>query len=314
MLIEACACSFALLSAVPATADVLASTPAASAIPEGVRAMIDKAIAGGDTKVAAAVLALAREAHPEAAGEVDAIEAAWRAGLAEEKARREQEARRRLASAPLFDNWKGQVEFGASRSTGNTSNLGIYGALSAEREGAEWTHKLKARADIQRSNGMTTTQRVLASWQPHYSVGDRLYAYGLGQYEHDRFLGYENRYTLGGGLGYGIIASDDVTLDLAGGPAFHLTDFTTGKTEPTLAGRASLDFAWKITPTLQLSQTGSFFLERGDGSASASTALDTKLIGALKARFSYNVQYERGTPPGVDPVDTLSRATLIYSF
>src|SRR3546814_13979463 len=137
MLIEACACSFALLSAVPATADVLASTPAASAIPEGVRAMIDKAIAGGDTKVAAAVLALAREAHPEAAGEVDAIEAAWRAGLAEEKARREQEARRRLASAPRFDNWKGQVEFGASRSTGNTSNRGIYGGPSAEGGSAE---------------------------------------------------------------------------------------------------------------------------------------------------------------------------------
>src|SRR3546814_6158815 len=108
MLIEACACSFALLSAVPATADVLASTPAASAIPEGVRAMIDKAIAGGDTQVAAAVLALAREAHPEAAGEVDAMEAAWRDGLAEAKARREQDARGRHAFAPQCDHWTGQ--------------------------------------------------------------------------------------------------------------------------------------------------------------------------------------------------------------
>jgi putative salt-induced outer membrane protein len=262
----------------------------------------------------AAVIAVARNSYPAAEAEIAEIERAWRAGLAEEKARRDEAARRRLASAPLFENWKGQVELGASRSTGNSSNFGLYGAFGAERKGLEWSHKLSARADIQRTNGVTTTQRVLASWQPNYAMEDRLYAYGLTQYEHDKFLGYRNRYTLGGGLGYGVIESDDVSLDLEGGPAVRLTDFLVGETESTLAGRASLDFAWKISPTLRLSQQGSFFLESEDGSASAQTALDTRLIGSLKARFSYNVQYERGTPPGVDPVDTLSRATLIYSF
>ena len=285
-----------------------------SALPEPVRLMIETAIAGKDPKAAAAVIGVARDSYPEADAEIDGIEAAWRAGLAEEKARREEQRRRQLASAPLFDNWKGQVELGASRSTGNTSNFGLYGAFGAEREGLDWSHKLSARADIQRTNGTTTTQRVLASWQPNYAVEDRLYAYGLTQYEHDKFLGYQNRYTLGGGLGYGVIDTGDLSLDLEGGPAVRVTDFVVGDTDSTLAGRASLDFAWKITPTFQFSQKGSFFLESDDGSASAQTALDTKLIGALKARFSYNVQYERGTPPGVDPVDTLSRATLIYSF
>ncbi len=210
----------------------------AFALPEPARRMIDTAIASGDAKAADAVIAVARESYPEAAAEIDAIEAAWRGRLAEEKARREAEARRRLASAPLFDNWKGQVELGASRSTGNTSNFGLYGAFNAERKGMDWSHKLIARADVQRTNGTTTTQRVLASWQPNHIVEDRLYGYGLAQYEHDRFLGYENRYTLGGGLGYGLIDSDAVTLDLEGGPALRLTDFTAGETEPTLAGRA----------------------------------------------------------------------------
>ncbi|WP_207790025.1 DUF481 domain-containing protein [Sphingosinicella humi] len=319
MLIEAYLPALMLAATpLPTTLDVVESdaepSALAAALPEPARRMIDTAIADGDAKAAAAVMDVARKSYPQAVAEIDVIEAAWRHRLAEEKARQEAEALRQLASAPLFDNWKGQVELGASRSTGNTSNFGLYGAFSAQRKGIDWSHKLVARADIQRTNGTTTTQRVLASWQPNYVVQDRLYGFGLAQYEHDRFLGYENRYTLGGGLGYGVIDSSAVTLDLEGGPAFRLTDFTAGATEPTLAGRASLDFAWKITPTLQFSQKGSLFLESEDGSASALTALDTKLIGSLKARFSYNVQYERGTPPGVDPVDTLSRATLIYSF
>ena len=285
-----------------------------SSLPPPVRAMIETAIAGGDAKTVATVIAVARQANPAAAAEIDTIEAAWKVQLAEKAARDARETEERLAGASPFDHWKGQVELGASRATGNTSNLGVYGALSAERAGLKWRHKLAARADFQRTGGTTATQRLLASWQPNYKVDDRLYVFGLAQYEHDRFVGYQNRYTLGGGLGYGVIASNAVTLDLEGGPAFRLTDLTDGATSSTFAGRASLDFAWKITPTLQFSQTGSFYLESNDGSATALTALDTQLLGALKARFSYNIQYERGTPPGVDPVDTLSRATLIYSF
>jgi putative salt-induced outer membrane protein len=305
-------------SAVAPSAQTLSTQAApeekATSLPRPVRAMIETAIAGGDAGAVATVIAIAREANPGATAEIDAIEAEWKARLADKKAREAREAEQRLAHASMLANWKGQVEFGASRSTGNTSNLGIYAALTGEREGLNWRHKVTARADLQRTGGITTTQRVLASWQPNYKVDERLYAYGLAQYEHDRFLGYENRYTLGGGLGYGIIDSDAVKLEFEGGPAFRVTDLTQGKTSPTLAGRASLDFAWKITPTVQLSQTGAFYLESDDGSASTLTALDTQLLGSLKARFSYNIQYERGTPPGVDPVDTLSRATLIYSF
>jgi putative salt-induced outer membrane protein len=42
--------------------------------------------------------------------------------------------------------------------------------------------------------------------------------------------------------------------------------------------------------------------------------LDTRLIGRLKARFSYDVQYEDRKLTGHEPLDTTSRATLVYSF
>jgi putative salt-induced outer membrane protein len=167
---------------------------------------------------------------------------------------------------------------------------------------------------VQETNGVTTTERVTASWQPNYKFDDRLYAYGLGQYEHDQFLGYANRYTGGGGLGYRLVAGSKLILDLEGGPVLRQTDFIDEPNETTIAGRASLSMRWKVTPTLQLSQDAAVYVEQGNNNATSTTALDTRLLGALKARFSYNLQYERDTPAGRESLDTLSRATIVYSF
>lgn len=291
-----------------------APPPAPPKLPPQVRAVIDAAIASNDATAIGAVVRFTKETNPEVAGQIDQIYAGWSARMAEKKAREEEERRERLAAAKFFQYWRGEIEVGASRSTGNTQNLGLYGAVRFEREGIDWRHKINARTDVQESNGVTTTERVTASWQPNYKFDDRLYAFGLGQYEHDRFLGYANRYTGGGGLGYRLVAGREMTFDLEGGPVLRQTDFIDEPNETTIAGRASLSMRWKVTPTLQLSQDAAVYIEAGNNNATSTTALDTRLLGALKARFSYNLQYERDTPAGRESLDTLSRATIVYSF
>lgn len=307
---------FALYLATPAFAQVPPpdSAAAPSMLPDPVREMIEVAIREGNPKTVDAVLHIARKAHPDALEEIRAIEAGYRQEQAAKKEEKEQLRIAELLNASVFDHWKGQLEIGASRATGNSDSLGLFGATNLTREGLRWRHKLTARADIQRNRGVTTTERVLAGWQPNFKFDERIYTFGLTQYEHDRFLGYSNRYTLGLGGGYGVIATERMKVDLEGGPALRHTDFVDGPDETRLAGRASLALDFKITPTLHFAQKGSVYLEQGDSSASSQTILDTKLIGDLKARFSYNIQYERDAPPGRDPVDTLSRATLVYSF
>src|SRR5690606_24769786 len=108
--------------------------------------------------------------------------------------------------------------------TGNASNLGALGSLELTRIGIDWTHKLIARADIQSTDGETTAERILASWQPNYRMNKRTYAFGLAQYEHDPFAGYDGRYTLGGGIGYRALTGRTLQLDLEGGPALRYTD------------------------------------------------------------------------------------------
>lgn len=295
---------------------LFSSAPPASALalPPQVRAMIEAAIASGDKGAAETVLRFARQANPGAGAEIDAIAQRFSAEVAARESRAAAERAAAPASNGILDHWKGQVELGASRSTGRSRSLGVFGSLDLARESAEWKHKLAGRIDYQSTGDVTSADRASLLYQPDYKVGDRFYGFGLLQYEQDRFAGYKERRTVGTGFGYGVLAGEDLRLDLEGGPTFRTTEQRDVDGTSQLVGRASLRFKWKITPTLQLAQDSDLYLESGASNAAILTALDTKLIGALKARFSYNVRYERGQASGIKGIDTQGRATFVYSF
>lgn len=288
--------------------------PAKPNLPQPVRAMIDAATTGGDAATVTAVVRLAKQTNPNFVAEIDQLHNAYNGRVRAEREAADRAARERLAAAHILDNWKGEIELGGSRATGNTESLGLYGAIALTRDGLDWRHKLNARADLQETNGARTTERINAAWQPNYKIDARLYAYGLAQYEHDPFAGFDDRYTGGAGLGYTAIATPRLNLELEGGPAFRYTEYVNEPGKSTVAGRASLNLKWKPSETLTLTQVAAVFVESGNTNASATTALDTRLFGPLRARLSYNVQYERDAPAGRDTLDTLSRATLIYGF
>lgn len=289
------------------------SVAAAQPLPAEVRAVIDSAVASGDAQAVATVARFARQAHPDAAADIEAIETAFRTAQNERQAVAARERQEMLAAASLFDNWTGQVELGASRSTGRTDSIGFLGALSLERQGVRWRHNLVARAEIQETNDVRSTERILLSWQPRLRLDDRFYAFGLTQYDHDPFIGFDDRYTLGLGAGYALIATPKARLDVEGGPAARRESPITGGATTSIAARASADFRWQIAPTLELKQNGSFYLEDATRSGTATTALDTRLLGDWRIRLSYELRYERAAL-GEDFVDTTSRATLLYSF
>jgi len=294
-------------------------TPPKPNLPQAVRAMIDAATTGDDPAAVAAVVRVARQTNPNFIAEIDALFDAYTGRQRAAREAADRAARERLAAAGILEYWKGEIELGGSRSTGNTESLGLYGALGLTREGLNWRHRLVARADVQETNGSTTTERINASWQPSYKFDPKLYAYGLAQYEHDLFAGFDTRLTAGAGLGYTALSTPKMKLELEGGPAYRHTSFiddfdVAQKRSSTIAGRASLNFRWAPREGVTITQVAAVFVETGDTNASATTALDTRLFGPLRARLSYNVQYERDAPPGRDSLDTLSRATLIYGF
>jgi putative salt-induced outer membrane protein len=292
---------------------LVALSVAAAPLPADVRAVIEAAVASGDAQAVATVARFVRQTHPDASGEIDAIVQAFDAAKAERDRAAESARRAALASAGPLEHWTGQIELGASRSTGRTDSLGFIGAVTLERQDISWRHRLDARAELQETNNVRSTQRVTLAWEPRRALGERLYAVGTAQYDHDPILGFRHRATLGLGGGYQLIASEAARLDLEGGPALRREVPVAGDPATSIAARASADFRWKIRPTLEFRQTGTFYLEDGNRTGRAMTALDTRLFGDLGLRLSYELRYERaGAATGF--LDTTSRATLLFSL
>ena len=219
-----------------------------------------------------------------------------------------------LRSAGLFQNWRGKGEIGGSRSTGNSSDIGVSAGLTLERRGIDWRHKLSAQGDYQRSNGTTTTEQFRFAYEPSYTINDGLFAYGLSQYERDRFQGYAHRVSLSGGLGYRAIDKEGMHLSVKAGPAWRWTSLIPNGRESTFAGHSALDFDWRFAPTLKLTQQASAYFQSNNSSFNSTTGLEAKLNGNLAARVSYRVEYDTDPPLGAVKTDTLSRFTLIYDF
>ncbi len=292
---------------------LLALSVAAAPLPPEVRSVIEAAVASGDAQAVATVARFARQAHPAAAAEIEAMVEVFTKARTEREAEAARERQDALASAGMLDNWTGQIELGASRSTGRTNSVGFLGGVTLERQGVAWRHRLNARAELQETNDVRSTQRATLSWEPRRALGERLYAVGTAQYDHDPILGFDNRYTLGVGGGYRLIASGETRLDLEGGPAVRREDPVSGDPATSIAARASADLRWKIKPTLELRQTGTFYLEDGNRTGRALTALDTRLVGDLGLRLSYELRYERAGA-GTGFLDTTSRATIVLGL
>lgn len=283
-------------------------------LPYDVRLMIETAIAAGDEGAAWQVIAVARKVAPRGDKDIDAIEKGWKDRLAVKAAEEQEKRIARLRNAGPFEIWSGSAEAGGFRSTGTSSNLGAFAAINLERATIDWSHKLVASADVQKTNGEASAERLTALWQPNYRFSKQAYAFGLAQYERDPFAGYDARATLGAGMGYRPLNTSTLKLELEGGPAVRHTVPIDGFERTHLVGRGSLNLQWQVTPTLKLSQQTAVFLESDGSNAVTTTSLDTKLTGKLKSRISYNVRYEGDTPLGTDSLNTQSRVTFLFGF
>lgn len=302
------------LAAPAVAADPPAPAPRQINPTDTIAAMLDAAYRSGDDATIRAVIGVAKATFPDQAVEIDRLASGDAAVLAQSRKEEQMRQQQRIAEATFFEIWKGELELGASRATGSSNVAGIYASAKLNRDGLSWRQKLSARFDYQRTNGLTTTERALVAYQPNYKLSDDSYAYGLAQYERDRSLGISSRETLGAGMGLTALKSPRGKIDIEGGPAIRETDFIDQPARTTLAARASLTARYALTPTLNFSQDASVFVETGDTTASATSAIDTRLIGRLKAKLSYNVQFEQDQTQGHNAFDTVGRATLVYAF
>ena len=290
-----------------AAAPLLLANTEPIAIPTQVKAMLDAAIASGNDNEVTTVAKYACKAAPEATATINGLVDAWRKDRAEQH-------ERELRDAGPFELWHGRVELGGFLTTGNTGDVGANGVVDLTRETVRWRNKIHLAADYQESAGVVSREHYLASYEPNFKFAPRGYVYGSAQYESDHYLGYDDRYSASIGAGYSAIKQPRMTLDLELGPAFRYTAFTDDTVENSIAARGSVNFDWKLTGAISVSQIASAYVEHYNSTVSSTTAFSARLIGPLAAKLSYAVQYESMPPVGRVSTDTTSRASLVYAF
>lgn len=305
---------FETLPRLSAALILVAAPPAHAALPAPVRAMIDAAIASGKAEDVATVIKLAKLTNPDDVAEIDALLADFTAKKARADSDAKASKRKQLAQAGPFDNWHGEGQLGASHSSGNSNSTGLSAGLALTREGLDWTYKFRGRADYQRSNGRTTTEKFLADVEPQYRIDERSYAFGLARYERDRFQGYSARWSASGGLGYRLFDSKILSLEVNAGPAFRQTQFVGGGSNSQIRALAGLDFGWQLTPQLRFTEKASTLAGQGNTTISSLTAFSAKFSDKFSARLGYSVDVDTRPPLGARKTDTVSRLTLVYGF
>lgn len=324
-----CAASM-LLIAVPAAAqdeatpDAQADVVQDDSLPDAARAMIDAAIASGNADNVAAVVAAARAAFPDGSVQIDTIWQGYQAQQAELAAAQAAAEEEAIRTASLFDNWSGQGQIGGFQSSGNTDEFGVTAALEVTREGINWEHHLRLSGDYRRTDGVTSREQLLARYEPRYQFNERLFSYGLVQFDRNVQQGFSARYAVSGGLGYRLVDTDAMDLSIKAGPAYRVTEFVEGGSSSRIAGLFGLDFDWQISDSIKLTQDANSTVETGgeallivDGSntsLNATTGLEATITGSLSARASWSIEYDSNPPEGSVSTDTISRFTLIYGF
>ena len=279
----------------------------ADPVPDPIVRLITEAARTGNPATLATAVDLSKKTNPRSVAEIDALVAGLKADAESARVARAREA-------GFFEGWKGEGEIGASLTTGTSKNTTVAVGATLAKDGVDWRHKLIASANYQRSNGTTTADRYLASYEADYKFTERLFGLGLVQWEQDKFAGFNRRFTESLGVGYSILTGPEVNWQVSGGPALRQTKFVTHTSKNDLSARLGTLLLWNISPATVFSEDGGMYLGGSDNTYYSTTALTTKIMGDLSARVSFNVIVESKPPPGVTDTSTISRFTLVYSF
>ncbi|MCX7285151.1 MAG: DUF481 domain-containing protein [Novosphingobium sp.] len=326
---EAAAAAAATSSAAQASATLEAAGSIQAYLPPSVALIIDTALGSNDPAQVDAVVRTVKSALQQAVAAIEQRVASWPTrqsttvlaaadlptlpARAQAPSPAQPQAQSALARTAL-PKITGEGEAGAFRNTGNAPGIGLVGGFKMLVEGRDWRIGTNVRADYQETSGVVTREQYRFSAEPNYKFDERGYLFGLGQYEEDRFQGFDARYSLSGGLGYKVLNGDVAKINVKAGPAWRVTEPVKAVRESVIAGLASLEAKVVLAPGLQYSQDASIYSDATGSTFYTLAALDSKLIGKLKARLSYMVQHETAPELGRLGTDTTSRLTLVYGF
>ncbi|MAD44555.1 MAG: hypothetical protein CMH98_06075 [Oceanospirillaceae bacterium] len=212
-------------------------------------------------------------------------------------------------------SWKGSAELGYINTSGNTDTTSLNARFGVIHKGEHWDTTFKADALTSKEDTETSKEKYTASLQFDRNFTEHHYLALLGEYEDDRFNGYEYQSLVSAGYGYRAINEEAMQLDLEAGPGYRYDRLNEGgETEEETILRLALSYFWEINDGVEFIQDVSVDTGSDNTIWKSETGLKSQINGSLATKLTYKLKHTQEVPEDSENTDREFGVTLVYSF
>lgn len=218
-------------------------------------------------------------------------------------------------------------EVGIINASGNTNTTTFKGALRSEHETRNWANSYsteifykESRRDDADGNEVSTVtaQRFFSYAQLDYKLmtpGQRTFMYG--DYENDRFNGYDYRASLAAGWSQRLWNEEDSSFRYSVGPGYAFVAPEEGTESNINSGfivRASGEYHYEWHTGARLRQFMSAEVGADNVKTRSETALSASLFDSLAMKLAFNLAYETDPLKNAKGLNTETSVSIVYRF
>lgn len=220
------------------------------------------------------------------------------------------------AAAPPPSLWTGSIGLSYLANGGNSENENLGVAATFARRPTPWGLEVSVLANRAKSDGETSSERLLAELRGKRALGDRYELFAGASYERDEFAGLDSRAVLeAGGIWRAV---DQVRQSLAFdlGMTWTTEDPVAGERLDSFGAVAGLEWIWKLSESASLRERLLYFPNFDDGEdwrLRSESSLQAALASSWALRLSYLLTRDNLPAPGFEKTDTTTSVSLVWT-
>ncbi len=219
-----------------------------------------------------------------------------------------------VASLAGAGEWTGEGELGFTSTSGNTDSESLNAKFGIGKKYEKWEHNAKLNVLRSSNSGVDSADSTVFTEKTEYRFAEKTFAFGRIRYEQDEFSGFEYQSVISIGVGHIFLNAERHKLEASAGAGYRdfENDLDVKTQEVVFDGQ--LKYAYIISETSTFNQN--LFIEEGSSNTytKSETFLKLVVVGNLGAKFGYEVKRNSNVPAGTEKTDTITTATLVYSF
>ena len=210
--------------------------------------------------------------------------------------------------------WSGSLGIGYLAISGNTESNSVNVDGEVKYDVNKWHHRLLGRVVGKSEANTTTAEAYKAAYDLKYDLSERNYAFGLLDWNKDRFSAYDQQTFEVAGFGRRFIMTEKHKLNGEIGVGAAQNELTDGTSQDEFTTRLAGDYTWKISENAEFVQKLALNISSSNTFTESVTELRAAVVGNLGLALSYIIKNNSDVPAGTEKTDTWTAVNLDYKF